>query len=142
MLYSKQMANIYAVPNIKNNTLDESGKIRIGSFDYNSSKGIKISEVIQLCKLPASNIKIIQINLWIKGFAQDCNIALSLKDKYTKSESVIYQGVIEVKNIAGLLQLPLNLPLNSEEGYILELNTLSAIINSTMLSGHILYVVE
>lgn len=157
--YSDQMANIVAVPSVKNPVGDLSGKLRSARVTWakNSSAG-EATDIIEICKLPAGRVRVLGklsylyhdmttgsnfLDIGWKAYTDLDGVAVDANpDGLDDNINVETAGSINIGTVAAVLAVGNEKVFESQTGVILIVTSVEIIAALDSIYGTIVYVTD
>lgn len=148
MVDSTQVQNSKKQPIVKNDVIDEGGKLRILVFDVNSTTDIAANTEINLVNAPAGKIRLISCLLNYPNLGDDpAKMTLTLKRKSIQDTNLTADIALKkdlelIPKAAGELNLNLATVYSSTYGGNIVLQFSAIVPANNIINGYILYIVD
>lgn len=157
--YSDEMANIVAVPSVKNSVSDMTGKLRVANVTWlKSAVAGEAGDVIEICKLPAGRVRLLgklcnirhnfttggnTVDIGWKAYTDlDAAAVAADPDGLDDGVSVEATGDIAVGTVSAIAAAGGMKLFESQTGVVLTVTSVGIIAASDSMYGHIVYVTD
>jgi len=145
---STEYGNTVAVPAVMNDVCDEHGRVRVRSFTYTQVGAGASGDLINLCKLPGGNVRIVGVALTVSAFGASRTIKLghtgytNLANTAVAASSTAFLASTSVAS-AGTITSHVTQKIASKEGLTVQaLVEGGTIPDAATVAGYVLYALD